>query len=74
MTKDRFGTQVPADLLERVRRTVAGLQRERPDLTLSQFVTDALQEHTQQMEERYNGGSRFGPVRKLRPGPRINSE
>lgn len=73
-SKNRFGTQLPVDLIERVRRTVAGLQHDSPDLTLSQYVTDALQEHTRQMEERHNAGQPFGPVRTLRRGPRIKSD
>lgn len=72
--KTRFGTQVPVELIERVRRTVAGLQREQPELTLSQFVTDALTDYTRQMEKEHNGGEPFGPVRRLRRGPRIKGE
>jgi len=74
-------TKVPAylhnDLLERLRDTVVGLQRdpdvENPPVSLSAFVEAAVEAAIEAAEEQHNGGHRYPPRphAKLKTGPPI---
>jgi hypothetical protein len=74
-------TKVPAyvsnELLERLRDTVVGMQRdpgvEIPPLSLSAFVEAAIAAAVEEAEERHNGGRRYPPRphTKLKTGPPV---
>lgn len=76
-------SKVPAyltnDLLERLRNTVVGLQRdpevEEPPVSLSSFVEDAVQRAIEQAEEEHNNSRPYArrPNRNLKTGPPISS-
>lgn len=58
--RNPFATQVDEEVVERVRATVAGLQRLLgPTVTLSSFVTEALVEHIRRAERKHNNGDPF---------------
>lgn len=70
--KQRFGTQVPQDVIARVRATVAGVQRQgRPNFTLSDFTTAALTNHVREVEKAMNGGQPFTDSGILPRGRRL---
>lgn len=57
MPRRSFTTQVEQAVQDRVRSTVAGMQRQGfPELTLAQFVEDALREHATTVEQEHHGG------------------
>ncbi|MFC9223141.1 hypothetical protein ACFT8W_20850 [Streptomyces hygroscopicus] len=74
-------TKVPAyvtnELLERLRDTVVGLQRdpgvETPPVSLSAFVEAAIELAIEEAEEQHNGGRRYPPRpnRHLKTGPPV---
>lgn len=74
MTRQAFGTQVDADLQERVRAAVGGVRRATgTEYTLAQLVEDALTRHVLELEEAHNDGQPF-PVldAPLRRGRRVD--
>lgn len=73
--KVQFGTQVPKAVIDAVRATVNGLQRRiGPEVTLSNFVTEALANHVRDAEVRYNKGEPFPTTDKpLLLGPRVGN-
>ena len=74
-------TKVPAyvsnELLERLRNTVVGLQRdpnvETPPVSLSAFVEAAIGLAVEEAEEQHNGGRRYPtrPNQRLKTGPPV---
>jgi hypothetical protein len=74
-------TKVPAyvnnELLERLRDTVVGLQRdpnvETPPVSLSAFVEAAIELAVEEAEEQHNGGRRYPPRpnQRLKTGPPV---
>lgn len=72
--KSQFSTQIPSDLSERVRATVAGMQRLQPEYTLSAFAAEALEKHARDLEDEWNDGRHWPLVRRLRRGSRLTGE
>jgi hypothetical protein len=74
-------TKVPAylsnDLLEELRDTVVGMQRdpsvENPPVSLSAFVEDAVQRAVEEARDQYRDGRRYPPRpnAKLKTGPPV---
>ncbi|WP_427251145.1 hypothetical protein [Bacillus cereus] len=74
-------TKVPAyvanDLLDRLRNTVVGLQRDPnvdiPPVSLSAFVEAAIEVAIEEAEEEHNGGRRYPPRpnARLKTGPPV---
>jgi hypothetical protein len=72
--REAFGTQVDADLQERVRAAVGGVRRATgTEYTLAQLVEDALTRHVIELEDTHNHGEPF-PVldAPLRRGRRVD--
>jgi hypothetical protein len=75
--KSKVPAYVSNDLLERLRDTVVGLQRdpkvETPPVSLSSFVEAAIALAIEEAEEQHNGGRRYPPRpnAKLKTGPPI---
>ena len=66
-----FSTQVDADILQRVRAAVHGLQQEDPSVSLASFTTDALAAHCTTIENQHHHGDPWPFVPPaMRPGPR----
>lgn len=62
MARDRFSTQVDAEVAARTRRTVVGLQGSgQPQLTLAEFVEAALAAACDDAVDRFNNGVEFEP-------------
>lgn len=61
--KKGFSTQIPEELHDRLRATVAGLQSAvSPRITLSECVGAALSEWITRMENEYADGNPFPPL------------
>lgn len=72
-SRDRFSTQVSADVQARARATVRGVARAtQTDYTLAQLTEDALDAYCRHLECLYNDDKPWRPTdRPLRPGPPI---
>ncbi|GAA3621844.1 hypothetical protein GCM10022199_27860 [Marihabitans asiaticum] len=72
--KENLQAQVPAQHAERVRGTVAGMQRVHgAAYTLTQFLLDATEEHCRRLEAEHHDGQPWPPMPKgdLPRGARI---
>ncbi|MFB7584567.1 MULTISPECIES: hypothetical protein [Streptomyces] len=75
--KSKVPAYVTNELLERLRDTVVGLQRdpnvETPPVSLSSFVEAAIALAVEEAEEQHNGGRRYPPRpnAKLKTGPPV---
>ncbi|MFJ7137989.1 hypothetical protein [Streptomyces fungicidicus] len=75
--KSKVPAYVSNELLERLRDTIVGLQRdprvETPPVSLSSFVEAAIALAIEEAEEQHNGGRRYPPRpnAKLKTGPPI---
>lgn len=75
--KSKVPAYVSNDLLERLRDTVVGMQRdpgvETPPVSLSAFVEAAIALAVEEAEEQHNGGRRYPPRphAKLKTGPPV---
>jgi hypothetical protein len=71
--KEKVPAYLPVDLLDRLRNTVVGLQRDpgvdQPPVSLSAFVEAAVAAAIEEAEERHNGGRPYPP----RPNPRLKT-
>jgi hypothetical protein len=76
--KEKVPAYVSVDLLDRLRNTVVGLQRDpevdAPPVSLSSFVEAAIEVAVRQAEDEYNGGRPYPqrPHRHLKTGPPVN--
>ena len=76
--KSKVPAYVNNDLLERLRDTVVGMQRDpnvtTPPLSLSSFVEAAIALAIEAAEEQHNDGRRYPPRphTKLKTGPPVN--
>lgn len=60
---DNLQARVPGEHAQRVRSTVAGMQRILgPHYTLRQFIVDATAEHCRRLEEEHHDGQPWPPV------------
>lgn len=77
--KSKVPAYVSNDLLERLRDTVVGMQRDpgvdTPPVSLSAFVEAAIELAVEEAEQDHNGGRRYPPRphAKLKTGPPISS-
>jgi hypothetical protein len=75
--KEKVPAYLPVDLLDRLRNTVVGLQRdpqvEAPPVSLSAFVQAAVEAAIEEAEERHNGGLPYPPRpnARLKTGPPV---
>lgn len=75
--KSKVPAYVREDLLDRLRNTVVGLQRdpnvETPPVSLSAFVEAAIELAVEEAEEQHNGGRQYPrrPNLKLKTGPPV---
>ncbi|MFH8520271.1 hypothetical protein ACH4CE_35410 [Streptomyces gelaticus] len=75
--KSKVPAYVNNDLLDRLRNTVVGMQRDPgvllPPVSLSAFVEAAIELAVEEAEEQHNGGRRYPPRpnAKLKTGPPI---
>ncbi|CAM5593945.1 hypothetical protein [Streptomyces abikoensis] len=71
--KSKVPAYIPNTMLERLRNTVVGMQRDpgvdTPPVSLSAFVEAAVERAIVEAEEQYNGGSPY----PTRPNPRLKS-
>ncbi|MFD5328916.1 hypothetical protein [Streptomyces sp. NPDC127092] len=76
--KSKVPAYVTNELLERLRDTVVGLQRdpnvETPPVSLSSFVEAAIALAIEEAEEQHNGGRRYPPRpnARLKTGPPVS--
>lgn len=70
--RERFSTQVSAEVQARARATVRGMIACcDPDFSLARFTEEALEAHCRKLEARYNDNALWPrPRRQLRTGPR----
>ncbi|MEU3189524.1 hypothetical protein ABZ686_02515 [Streptomyces sp. NPDC006992] len=77
--KSKVPAYVNNELLERLRNTVVGMQRdsdvEEPPLSLSSFVEEAIAAAVERAEEEHNNGRPYPrrPHRNLKTGPPIRT-
>lgn len=75
--KEKVPAYISVDLLDRLRNTVVGLQRDpnvdNPPISLSAFVEAAIETAVEEAEELHNGGRRYPPRpnQRLKTGPPI---
>ncbi|MFI8888619.1 hypothetical protein [Streptomyces sp. NPDC053813] len=75
--KSKVPAYVNNELLDRLRNTVVGMQRDPgvllPPVSLSAFVEAAIELAIEEAEEQYNGGRRYPPRphTKLKTGPPV---
>lgn len=75
--KQKVPAYVSNDLLERLRDTVVGMQRDpnvsTPPVSLSSFVEAAIEAAVEAAEEEHNGGLRYPPRpnQRLKTGPPV---
>lgn len=74
MSRERFSTQVEATVAARTRATVAGVRRVTgEDLTLAEFVEEALAAHCARLEVQHHEGQPWPTLARLRPGRRVET-
>ena len=65
--RNRFSTQVDADVDRRLRATVLGLRRQGMPVTLAEATTSALRAWCDQMVDGHNAGQEFDvPAERIR--------
>ena len=71
--RERFSTQISAEVQARARATVRGMTSAiDPDYSLAQFTEDAINAYCREMETQHNHGKPWPrSERRLRPGPRV---